>query len=212
MSEQVQTEELIKKTAKKVFFQKGFLDATTQEIADAAGVNRALIHYYFRSREQLLDTIIEESVREKKEKVRIILTSALSFREKIAGYIDMMIDRGVEYPFMENFLISEMARKPDQMKFLCSIDKVKSSDLIKKDLEEEIANGTIAPITPQHFMINLSSMCAYPIIAKPIFQMVHGMTDTEYKKFLLDRKQIIYTAVFGEELPKKEVKSNSKND
>jgi TetR/AcrR family transcriptional regulator len=197
MSEHVQTEELIKRTAKKVFFQKGFLDATTQEIADEAGVNRALIHYYFRSREQLLDTIIEESVREKKEKVRAILTSDFSFREKIGKYIDMMIDRGIEYPFMENFLINEMARKPDNLKVLCSIDKIKSSDLIKKDLEAEIARGKIVPITPQHFMINLSSMCAYPIIAKPIFQMVHGMSDSDYKKFLLDRKKIIFDTVFN---------------
>jgi len=196
MSEHVQTEELIKKTAKKVFFQKGFLDATTQEIADEAGVNRALIHYYFRSREQLLDTIIEESVREKKEKVRAILTSPIPFKEKIAQYIDMMIDRGIEYPFMENFLISEMARKPEQMKMFCAIDKIKSSDLIKKDLEEEIAQGRVAPVTAQHFMINLSSMCAYPVIAKPIFQMVHGMSDSDYKEFLLDRKKIILDTVF----------------
>jgi len=212
MSEQAQTEQLIKKTAKKIFFHKGFLDATTQEIADEAGVNRALIHYYFRSREQLLDTIIEESILEKKEKVRAILTSSLPFREKIAQYIDMMIDRGIEYPFIENFLISEMARKPDQMKFFCTMDKIKSSDLIKKDLEEEIAQGRVAPVTAQHFMINLSSMCAYPVLAKPIFQMVHGMSDNDYKKFLLDRKQVIYTALFNEPLPKKKVKSITKND
>jgi TetR/AcrR family transcriptional regulator len=197
MSEHVQTEELIKKTAKKVFFQKGFLDATTQEIADEAGVNRALIHYYFRSREQLMDTIIEESVREKKEKVRAILTSGFSFREKIGKYIDMMIDRGIEYPFMENFLITEMARKPDFLKVLCSVDKIKSSDLIKKDLEAEIAHGKMIPITALHFMINLSSMCAYPVIAKPIFQMVHGMSDGDYKKFLLERKKVIFDAVFN---------------
>ncbi|HEY5826118.1 MAG TPA: TetR/AcrR family transcriptional regulator [Cyclobacteriaceae bacterium] len=205
MSEQAQTEQLIKKTAKKVFFQKGFLDATTQEIADEAGVNRALIHYYFRSREQLLDTLIEESVREKKEKMRAILTSSLTFREKIAQYIDVMIDRGIEYPYMENFLITEMARKPEQMKVLCAIDKIKSSDLIKKELEEEIANGSVAPVTSQHFMINLSSMCAYPVIAKPIFQMVHGMSDSDYKKFLLERKQVIYTSIFNEPLPKKKL-------
>lgn len=205
MSEQAQTEQLIKKTAKKVFFQKGFLDATTQEIADEAGVNRALIHYYFRSREQLLDTLIEESVREKKEKIRAILTSSLTFREKIAQYIDVMIDRGIEYPYMENFLITEMARKPEQMKILCAVDKIKSSDLIKKELEEEIATGRVAPVTAQHFMINLSSMCAYPVIAKPIFQMVHGMSDSDYKKFLLERKQVIYTSIFNEPLPKKKM-------
>src|SRR3954466_13214964 len=106
MSEQAQTEQLIKKTAKKVFFQKGLLKATTQEIADEAGVNRALIHYYFRSREQMLDILLEETLMEKKERASRILASVLPFREKIALYIDTVVDHGLKYPYLENFIIS----------------------------------------------------------------------------------------------------------
>ncbi len=62
ISENAQTEQLIKDTAKHLIFQKGVLKATTQQIADEAGVNRALIHYYFRSREQLLDTLLQEAI------------------------------------------------------------------------------------------------------------------------------------------------------
>ena len=65
-AEEIQTEKLIKEKAKILFFQKGFLNATTQEIADEAGVNRALIHYYFRSRELMLDTLLDETLKEKK--------------------------------------------------------------------------------------------------------------------------------------------------
>src|SRR6186997_2748747 len=93
-----QTEELIKDKAKILFFQKGFLNATTQEIADEAGVNRALIHYYFRSRELMLDMLLEETLMEKRERVRSILASSLSFREKIARYINAIVDYGLTYP------------------------------------------------------------------------------------------------------------------
>ena len=65
-AEEVHTENLIKQKARILFFQKGFLNATTQEIADEAGVNRALIHYYFRSRDQMLDIILDETLKEKK--------------------------------------------------------------------------------------------------------------------------------------------------
>lgn len=201
MPEQVQTEMLIRKTARQLFFQKGFLKATTQQIADEAGVNRALIHYYFRSREQLLDTLLEESVVEKKEKLRSILTSSLTFREKIAKYIDVIIDRGIEYPFLDNFIATEMARHPEKLKILCAKDRFKSDELIQKDLDEEIKNGNIAPITAQHFMINLSSLCAYPLLAKSIIQTVHGMSDAAYKKFLVDRKQVIFRTLFNEAIP-----------
>src|SRR6478609_5412804 len=200
-AEELQTEKLIKDKAKILFFQKGFLDATTQEIADEAGVNRALIHYYFRSREQMLDMLLDEVIREKKAKMVSILGATLPFKEKIAQYISYLVDRGINYPYLENFIISEIARSPEKREIICARDSVKSSDLIKKELHEEIERGGIAPITPEHFMVNLSSLCNYPLLAKSIFQTVHGMTDASYKKFLLDRKQVIFRTIFNEDLP-----------
>ena len=198
---EVQTEAVIKEKAKTLFFQKGFLNATTQEIADEAGVNRALIHYYFRSRDQLMDTLLEEAVNEKREKARAVLSSALPFREKISLFIDIVVEYGLKYPYLENFIITETARNPEKVKVLCQT-KVKSSDLIRKDLEEEIAKGRLLPITAEHFVINLISLCNYPLLAKTLLQNMHGMSDTAYRKFLLDRKEIIYHAIFHEPLPR----------
>ncbi|MEI9920449.1 MAG: TetR/AcrR family transcriptional regulator [Bacteroidota bacterium] len=195
------TEDLIKEKAKVLFFQKGFLDATTQEIADEAKVNRALIHYYFRSREQLLDSILEEVVNRKRARAKAIFTSALSFREKIAVYISAIVDQGLMYPYLENFIISETARDPERANMLCSPTRTRTTELIRDDLAAEIKAGKLAPMTVEHFMINLSSMCNYPFLAKSILKSVHGMTDQSYRKFLQDRKQIIYRAIFNEEMP-----------
>ena len=207
-TDEIQTENLIKQKAKILFFQKGFLNATTQEIADEAGVNRALIHYYFRSREQLLDLLLHETLKEKKEKVRKVLTSEIPFREKIANFIDTIVDYGLTYPYLDNFIISETARSPDKVDVFCSMDRAKSSDLIREQLEEEINNGKIAPISAEHFMINLSALCNYPLLAKAVLQTIHGMTDAAYRKFLLDRKQIIYRTIFNEEMPELAVYNN----
>ena len=207
-TDEIQTENLIKQKAKILFFQKGFLNATTQEIADEAGVNRALIHYYFRSREQLLDLLLHETLKEKKEKVRKVLTSEIPFREKIANFIDTIVDYGLTYPYLDNFIISETARSPEKVDVFCSMDRAKSSDLIREQLEEEINNGKIAPISAEHFMINLSALCNYPLLAKAVLQTIHGMTDAAYRKFLLDRKQIIYRTIFNEEMPELVVYNN----
>jgi TetR/AcrR family transcriptional regulator len=200
-AEEVQTEKLIKEKAKILFFQKGFLNATTQEIADEAGVNRALIHYYFRSRDLMLDQLLDETMQEKKDRVRKILTSDRPFREKIARYIDMIIDLGLKYPYLDNFIISETARRPDKVKAFCARDRVKSSDLIREELAEEIRLKKLPPITPENFMVNLSSLCNYPLLAKSVLQIVHGMTDAAYRKFLIERKKIIYLTIFNEEVP-----------
>ena len=200
-AEELQTEKLIKEKAKILFFQKGFLNATTQEIADEAGVNRALIHYYFRSREQMLDVLLDETLQEKRARVRKILTSALPFREKIANYIDIIVDYGLKYPYLDNFIISETARRPEKIKMFCAKDKSKSSDMIREALEEEVKQGKIAPISAEHFVVNLISLCNYPILAKSVIQSIHGLTDTAYRKFLVERKRIIFRTIFNEDMP-----------
>ncbi|HEY8934028.1 MAG TPA: helix-turn-helix domain-containing protein [Cyclobacteriaceae bacterium] len=205
-AEELQTEKLIKEKAKILFFQKGFLNATTQEIADEAGVNRALIHYYFRSREQMLDLLLDETLEEKKVRVRTILSSELPFREKIARYIDTVVDYGLKYPYLENFIISETARHPDKIREFCSRDRIKSSDLIEEDLAKEIKKKKIAPISATHFMVNLSALCNYPLLAKSVLQTIHGMTDAAYRKFLIERKRIIFMTIFNEEMPELPVK------
>jgi len=199
--EEANTEKLIKEKAKILFFKKGFLKATTQEIADEAGVNRALIHYYFRSREKLLDILLDEVLLEKKERVKNILGSDLPFREKIATYVDSTVDYGIAFPYLENFIISEIARHPEKIQDFCSINRMKLNDLIKDQLEDEIADNKIAPISTQQFMINLIALCNYPLLAKPVLQTIHGMTDAAYRKFLLERKQIIFRTIFNEEMP-----------
>jgi AcrR family transcriptional regulator len=199
------TEELIKEKAKVLFFQKGFLDATTQEIADEAKVNRALIHYYFRSKEQLMDVILEEVVNRKRKRVLAIFTSDLGFREKIAVYINAIVDQGLTYPYLENFIISETARSPKRVDLLCSQGKTRTSDLIRDDLALEIKKGRLAPMPPEHFMVNLSAMCNYPLLAKSILKSIHGMSDQAYRKFLQDRKKIIYRAIFNQEMPEVEL-------
>nr|WP_302180090.1 TetR/AcrR family transcriptional regulator [Chryseosolibacter indicus] len=192
---------MIKDKAKVLFFQKGLLDATTQEIADEAGVNRALIHYYFRSREQLMETLLEEVMLEKQETIREILKTEHPFKIKIAKFIGALIDHGLKYPYLENFVISETARNPDRIKLFRQKEKNRSHELVRQQLEEEISKGNIDPITAQNFMINLISLCNYPLLAKTVIQCFHGMNDTEYRKFLVQRKQVIYKAIFNEEMP-----------
>ena len=205
-AEEAQTEKLIKEKAKILFFQKGFLNATTQEIADEAGVNRALIHYYFRSRELMLEALLDETLQEKRDRVRRVLTSDLPFREKIANYIDTIVDYGLKYPYLDNFIISETARRPEKVKLFCAKDRFKSSDLVREALELEIRKGKIAPISAEHFMVNLISLCNYPLLAKSVIQTIHGLTDTAYRKFLLERKRIIFRTIFDEEMPELNVK------
>ncbi len=201
MSETPHTEILIKETAKRIFFQKGLLNATTQQIADEAGVNRALIHYYFRSRDQLFRTVLEEAVNETRNKVDSIFNSEESFKVKISKYLDVFIDRNAEFPYIQNFIITEIMQDPEKMKEHFSRKRNHMLKHIVPLLKKEIETGSMEPIDPEHFIVNMMSMCSYPLVAKPFIQNMFSYDDKMYRKFLKERKQVIYKVLFNEDLP-----------
>lgn len=201
MSETPHTEILIKETAKRVFFQKGLLNATTQQIADEAGVNRALINYYFRSRDQLFKAVLEEAVNETRNKVDSIFNSDEPFKVKISKYLDVFIDRNAEFPYIQNFIITEIMSDPEKMKEHFSRKRNHMLKHIVPPLKKEIENGNMKPIDPEHFIVNMMSMCSYPLVAKPFIQNMFSYDDKMYKKFLKERKQVIYKVLFDEDLP-----------
>jgi TetR/AcrR family transcriptional regulator len=193
-----QTEDLIKETAKRLFFQKGHIHATTQEIADEAGVNRALIHYYFRSRDLLFEKVLHETLGAMRQKIDEIFSSEKSLYNKISHFIEIFIDQNIDYPYLETFLVTEMAKNPDTIRHMRPNDERK--DDLKRKVEQQLADeinaGTVAPISIEHFMINLMALCNYPLIAKPMVQDFFHFDEAAYKKFLLERRNIVLQTLF----------------
>ena len=148
MSEPLQTEEHIKQTAKRVFFQKGLLNATTQQIADEAGVNRALINYYFRSRDLLFKKVLEEAIAETRTKIDSIFESDEPFKTKISKYLDVFIDRNAEFPYIQNFIITEVMQDPERIKEHFSKKRSHLMKYIVPPLKQEIEKGSMIPIEP----------------------------------------------------------------
>lgn len=200
VKEATETENLIKETAKKVFFAKGHINASTKEIAAEAGVNRALIHYYFRSRDFLFNMVLEDALRGFTGKMSTILGSELDFRAKIKDFLDAFIEEKVEYPYLETFIVTELAKHPDKIRDLHPRNEALRT-LLNVQIQAEIEAGRIQPIEPEHFIVNLISMCNYPLIAKPILQSVFGYDERQYRVFLLDRKRVVYRAIFNEAYP-----------
>ena len=193
-----QTEDLIKETAMRLFFQKGHIHATTQEIADEAGVNRALIHYYFRSRDLLFEKVLHETLGAMRQKIDDIFSSDENLFNKISLFIDIFIDQNIDYPYLETFLVTEMAKNNETIKQMRPSDNRRDAlkEKIEQQLREEIAAGTMAPISIEHFMINLMSLCNYPLIAKPMVQDFFNFDEAAYKKFLLELRNVVLQTLF----------------
>ena len=191
-------EKLIKDTAKRIFFAEGKLHATTQDIADAAGVNRASIHYYYRSRKILFDKVFEEALAEFHAKLSLIIDQKdLPFRQLIGGLVDFLIKKSMEHPFLELFLVAEMNSNPDMIHpFFRTEEHASRKDRLKDDIAREVAAGTMKPIQPEHFIVNMMSLVSFPFMAKPIVKTSMGLSEEAYEKFIDERKDVILKQIF----------------
>ncbi|WP_316747458.1 TetR/AcrR family transcriptional regulator [Pedobacter gandavensis] len=187
------TEQLIKDTAKHLFFAEGKLHATTQEIADAAGVNRTLVNYYFRSRDILFDQVFKEAQEGFVCTLDEVFESKMPFKEKIRNLITVFIKETAQYPFRQLFIITEMNRHVEMQAKKASPKKVQ---LFMKEVAEEMDKGGLKKMDPRQFILNLFSLMAHPFLTAPLHKVLFGMNDEEYATLMEDRKQLIYETIF----------------
>jgi TetR/AcrR family transcriptional regulator len=191
------TKETIKAAAKNLFFKKGNIHATTQDIADEAGVNRALIHYYFSSREQLFEVILNDAYQNITKRLHKAISSDSSFKEKIENFVSSYIDEAIEFPFMESFIASEFNRYSDLHFSLISNETTNSvMEGFFAELQVEMKKGTIPSMPPDQFLINITSMCSFPLITRPLIQRTFNMDDKAYLEFIKNRKVEILKMIF----------------
>lgn len=189
------TYELILNTARNLFFKEGKFNATTQEIADAAGVNRTLINYYFRSRNALFDLILKDANEEEDRKREIIMLSDLPLKEKMEEYLDYFFRDAKEYPYKEIYIVTQINQKD-----ICSL---KNTEHIKKmrkklyvEIESEMKKGTIQKMDPIQFILNFISLVSFPVGMRSLIQQGLEVSDEEYDKILEERKRIILKTIF----------------
>ncbi|MGG5207873.1 TetR/AcrR family transcriptional regulator [Chryseobacterium sp. MIQD13] len=187
-----QTQELIKETAKNLFFVKGKFDATTQEIADAAGVNRTLINYYFRSRDNLIQIIFDEAQRVEQEKSKIIQNADLPFKVKISKFIEGSLSTSLQYPYLETYIVSQINKGN------CNQRDIEEDVLetLYKDIEKEMELGNIEKMAPVQFILNMVSLLVFPSAVRPLFMENLMISDEEYDKIISERKEIIINMLF----------------
>ncbi|MBL7744776.1 MAG: TetR/AcrR family transcriptional regulator [Chitinophagaceae bacterium] len=186
------TEQAILDAAKKVFVSKGMAGARMQDIADEAGINKALLHYYFRNKEKLFEVIFMEAAEKLFPRINKIFDSDQPLFEKIESFCEEYIAVVMENPYLPLFVINEINQDPEY--FLKKVWSGRSKPNPAKFLEQierEVKKGNIKRINPLHLLMNLISMTIFPFVAKPMFQKNLGMSESQFRVIMEQRKREI---------------------
>lgn len=187
------TEQLIKDTAKRIFFAEGKLHATTQDIVHAAGVNRALLHYYFRSRDQLIGQVFNEAMLALSERLDKVMVLEKPFRLKTEELMDVFLAEMTAYPYEEVFLVTEINTTG-----LGLIKQINSGPVSAylAEVKKEMDLGTIEKMNPVHFLMNLFSLLSYPLIMSPLYRQFFQLNKDDFDQLISERKEIICRTIF----------------
>jgi TetR/AcrR family transcriptional regulator len=184
------TELRIMEAAVNVFTYKGFDGARMQEIADTAGINKALLHYYFRSKERLFDAVFKQVTSRIFPPILQILDEDLPFLEKIIRFVNTFIDILLANPQIPAFILHEINNNPSRFTGINQNQGIESLR-ISRQIQSEIHAGRIRATKPEHLLVNLLSICVFPFISRPLLKSLLQTDEPGFNLFLESRKSEI---------------------
>lgn len=183
------TREKVIDSATQVFIKKGFGGARMQEIADHAGINKGLLHYYFKSKKNLFHAVMLQTTKTIAPKLEHLLRSEDDIKNKIQNFVNFYIETLIKNPYLPAFVLAEINMNGEN--FIRDVFKENNINPMKfiLQVQMEIEEGKLIPINPFTLLINTVSMCVFPFIARPILKEIAGVNDEDFLKMMELRKK-----------------------
>jgi len=186
------SQEKIKEAARNIFTKKGYAATRTRDIAREAGINLALLNYYFRSKEQLFELVMLENFGQFISGVRSLLhDKKRTLDEKIEALADFYISQLIANPDLPLFIINQLHSNPAML-----LSKGFTRDILLrshfvKQLSQELRRQKKNNPNPLHFVMNLFSMIILPFIASPLIRQVGHLSEKQFKQVMEERRKLI---------------------
>lgn len=186
------TEEKIKNAARLIFHQKGFAATKTRDIAEQAGINLALLNYYFRSKEKLFNIIMLETMQKFLESMRYVFNDELSsFERKIELIAERYIDLLTEKPEIPLFLLSELRSNPEALLEKINLKEVLLKSHFLKQYRQGVSEGKISNLHWLQMVTNLMSLTVFPFVASPLIKIIGNVDAKSFNALMAERKRMI---------------------
>jgi TetR/AcrR family transcriptional regulator len=189
------TEEKIFEAATNVFVEKGMDGARMQDIASHAGINKALLHYYFRTKDHLFNAVFEKIAGKMFKKFAPVFDANLSLEEKLRFFFREHITFLQENPGLPAFFLNEVNRNPARIKKLLQhIDIKKLWIMLMEQHKEELIKYNITEESIPQLMTSIAALSVFPFAARGLVEGILGTLGVNFDTYLKERKE--YAAEF----------------
>lgn len=185
------TEEKIFESARNVFQKKGFAGARMQEIADEAGINKAMLHYCFKNKQLLFEAVFMNAFSQLAPEINEIFNSDATVFDKIRKFTESYISFVIQNPYLPQFVIQEMNNNPEFAKKFMTDKNRPNPALLISQLEKEIQEGIIKPIKPKQLLMDIFSLAVFPFAAQMMVKGILQISDSEFNLMMEERKTTI---------------------
>jgi AcrR family transcriptional regulator len=185
------TEGQILNAAETVFQKKGMDGARMQEIADEAGINKAMLHYYYRSKQLLFEAVFSNAFSLLAPQLNKILNDDSSIEEKVKNFTHNYISFISKHPYLPNFIINELNRNPKFFEKIQQSAAFPSLEKFKNQVADEVAQGILKPVDGQQLFINIISLNIFPFVATPLIKGFLKIDDKGFKQLMEQRKTAV---------------------
>lgn len=189
------TEDQILIAANKVFHKSGFAGARMQEIADEASINKAMLHYYYKNKQQLFQAVFMQAFAKFAPQINAIFNASEGIFDKIRHFISNYIDFAVENPDLPSFLIQELNNNSEFASSFMNHDGRPNPQPFIDHLNKEIEAGTIRQINPKQVLLNIFALSAFPFVAPVMVKGLLNISEEEFNELMEERKTLIANQV-----------------
>jgi TetR/AcrR family transcriptional regulator len=192
------TKERILAAAEKVFHANGFKGTRTVQIAEVSGISRTMLHYYFRTKEDLFQAVINKTMANVFSMTTKLVTEKKDFETVIHNVIETLADVLESNPGLPSFIVNIMNESPEIAMFMAQgqndelpslLDKLMTTPKRKKLIRKEVRG--------EDLIMNIYALLSAPYLAKPYVQAKEKRDDASMNKFIKERRRSVKEFVLG---------------
>ena len=189
---ELNTEQIILDAAEALFLENGYGSTKMMAIAKRASVSHSMLHYYFRSKENLFQTIFLKKIQMISLSLENIFEQHLPFHETARLIVESQFNFVAKNPKLPHFILNEILSNKENRTLLFNSLSPKAKEIanqLEKMLAEEISKGTIRPISMYDFIMNIVSINISTFIVLPIMKDMSTFNEDKLIEIILNKRR-----------------------